>query len=175
MTGTECYHLFSRVDSAIARHLESRFQNILAVQFLCCYSGCLINLSTVWMKITVCSGGRLIWQKKKKHSLNWVQPIPLRPRAKQLRSGTVEHNNVSWKHMQKMGKMLFLYLSWEEAYVQIVSYSHGCDGRMHFSALYIRRDFKKYSRVQEKMSVVLATCSVGSRQGVLSWSNVHVV
>jgi len=59
--------------------------------------------------------------------------------------------------------------------VQIVSYSHGCDGRMHFSALYIRRDFKKYSRVQEKMSVVLATCSVGSRQGVLSWSNVHVV
>lgn len=59
--------------------------------------------------------------------------------------------------------------------MQIASYSHGCDELMHFSALYIRRDFQKYSCVQEKMSVVLAMCSVGRGQGVLCWSNVHVV
>jgi len=82
VTGTECYHLFSRVDSAIARHLESRFQNILAVQFLCCYSGCLINLSTVWMKITVCSGGRLIWQKKKKAQFKLGTTHSLTPQSK---------------------------------------------------------------------------------------------
>lgn len=59
--------------------------------------------------------------------------------------------------------------------MQIVSYSCGCDERMRFSALYIRWDFQKYICVQEKMSVVLAMCSVGRGQGVLSWSNVHVV
>lgn len=59
--------------------------------------------------------------------------------------------------------------------MQIVSYSYGCNELMHFSDLYIRQDFQKYSCVQEEMSVVLAMCSVGRGQGVLSWSNVHVV
>lgn len=59
--------------------------------------------------------------------------------------------------------------------MQIVSYSYGCDELMLFSALYIRWDFQKYSFVQERMSVVLAMRSEGRGQGVLSWSNVHVV
>lgn len=59
--------------------------------------------------------------------------------------------------------------------MQIVGHSYSCDELMHFSALYIRWDFQKCSCVQEKMSVVLAVCSVGRGQGVLSWSNVHVV
>lgn len=59
--------------------------------------------------------------------------------------------------------------------MQIVSYSYGCDELMLFSALYMRWDFQKYSFVQERMSVVLAMRSEGRGQGVLSWSNVHVV
>lgn len=34
--------------------------------------------------------------------------------SKKLNSGTGEHNNVSLKHMQKMGVVLFLYLSLED-------------------------------------------------------------
>lgn len=59
--------------------------------------------------------------------------------------------------------------------MQVVGYSYGCDELMQFSALYIRRDFQKYSFVEERMSVVLAMCSEERGQGVLSWSNVHVV
>lgn len=59
--------------------------------------------------------------------------------------------------------------------MQIGSYSYGRNELMQFSALYTRWDFQKYSFVHEKMSVVLAMCSEGRGQGVLSWSNVHVV
>lgn len=102
---------FQGLSSPLHSIWESRFQNTFFAYFQRCYSGCcLINPSTDWARKPVYAVGSLIWQKK--HSLNWVQVISSFPRAKQGSSGTAGQSNQSLK--QKMGKMLFLYLSLDE-------------------------------------------------------------